>query len=116
MPRIPESEWQWYGNAGHLCVGHRCEFRLTTEVGPYLISTVGEWRLKHTDPEWTVIGAGRLYETMAFRWAERCECGCGKPVTGDQKDFGAYNDRKAAREGHMALCRKWAGIAGRRRK
>ncbi len=39
----PESEWRWFGNAGHLCVADWCRFHLCTQIGPFLVSTVGEY-------------------------------------------------------------------------
>ena len=59
--RIPESEWKWFGNAGHLCVAQWCRFHLCTQIGEYLISTVGQYwpdrtvreiHAKVYDPEW----------------------------------------------------------------
>lgn len=41
--RIQESEWKWFGNAGHLIVGHMCRFHLCTAIGEHMISTVGEY-------------------------------------------------------------------------
>jgi hypothetical protein len=58
---IPKKDWQWFGSAGHLIVGHWCRFHLCTLVGGYLISTVGEyWPERSTreihaevhDPKW----------------------------------------------------------------
>lgn len=40
---IPQQEWKWFGAAAHLCVGHWCRFHLATQVGNYLVSTVGEY-------------------------------------------------------------------------
>lgn len=40
---IPRGEWVWFGNAGHLIVGHMCRFHMCTKVGEYLVSTVGEY-------------------------------------------------------------------------
>ena len=37
------NDWQWFGNAGHLIVSEWCRFHLTTKVGDYLVSTVGEY-------------------------------------------------------------------------
>jgi len=34
---------RWFGNAGHFICGHWCRFHLTTQVGPWLVSTVGEY-------------------------------------------------------------------------
>lgn len=40
---IPKDQWEWFGNNGHLIVGHDCRFHLCTVVGKYLISTVGQY-------------------------------------------------------------------------
>lgn len=40
---IPKSEWKWFGAAGHLIVASDCRFHLTTVIGPYVVSTVGEY-------------------------------------------------------------------------
>lgn len=34
---------KWFGNAGHFICSHWCRFHLTTQVGPWLVSTVGEY-------------------------------------------------------------------------
>ena len=56
-----ETTMRWFGNAGHLIVGHWCRFHLCTEVNGYLVSTVGEyWPERSTreihaevhDPRW----------------------------------------------------------------
>jgi len=40
---IPVEKWRWYGHAGHLIVADWCRFHLCTEIGNYLVSTVGEY-------------------------------------------------------------------------
>jgi len=42
MAKIPQSEWKWFGNAGHFICSRDCQFHLCTQVGKFLISTVGE--------------------------------------------------------------------------
>jgi hypothetical protein len=37
------TDWKWFGHAGHLCVSQWCRYHLCTQVGKYLISTVGEY-------------------------------------------------------------------------
>lgn len=97
---VSRSEWEWFGHNGHLIVGSDCRFHLCTLVGPWIVSTVGEWlpdsgswhiyadRVGGIPPElrgdarrnWFLknvgfieIGAGRKYETMVFPWGgERC--------------------------------------------
>ena len=36
------ASWKWFGNAGHFICSHYCRFHMTTKVGRYLVSTVGE--------------------------------------------------------------------------
>jgi len=59
----PESEWKWFGHAGHLIVAAWCRYHLCTQIGGYLVSTVGEYwperpvREIHAnihDPKWLV--------------------------------------------------------------
>lgn len=39
---MSKSEWKWFGNAGHFICGHDCRFHLCTQVGEWLVSTVGQ--------------------------------------------------------------------------
>lgn len=112
-PLHPRDEWEWFGSAGHLIVGEDCRFHLCTKVGPWLVSTVGEWlpdeisREIHAEVRgvtlkgrgdarradfmrkfgYLEIGSGRKYETMVFRLTdERCtadDCQCGMPLVAD---------------------------------
>lgn len=43
MKRVPESNWEWYGEAGHFICGRDCRFHLCTKIGNYVISTVGKY-------------------------------------------------------------------------
>ena len=122
----PCNKWQWYGHAAHFCCGRWCRFHLATKVGSYLVSTVGEYvHPRHSngsekaEREWLKlnypggdIGFGRKYETMVFRAGKPCaapDCGCGLPTTdGNELDMLGCNTARAARAGHMKLCRKWA--------
>jgi hypothetical protein len=132
---VPESEWLWFGKAGHLIVGNDCRFHLCTLIGKYLISTVGEYLPDSQVREITAaskgvtlegrgdareadfmrkigyeeIGHGRRYETMVFKAGKRCtekECGCGQPeIDGHELAFSGYNTAGAAAMGHMEHCR-----------
>jgi len=93
--------WEWYGSPMHLIVSSECHFHLGTLVGPWVVSTVGEW-LPDSSSSWDIyarsagvtlegrgdarrnqflrdvgyveIGAGRKYETYVFRaTGERCD-------------------------------------------
>jgi hypothetical protein len=135
---IPQSDWKWFGHAGHLCVGPWCRFHLCTEIGPYVVSTVGEYLPMESVREFYAqsrgviltkrgemgeieyiqkvgfedIGFNRKYETMIFRVTGHCnspECGCGLPmIDGDEQDCEGYNTAKDATEGHIRMCLKWA--------
>lgn len=131
------SEWRWFGHPGHLCVAHYCRFHLTTLVGHYLVSTVGEylppplvqdilancrnnplegqgdareddWMRKFGFEE---VGYGRIYETMVFPAGEPCHnrnCNCGLPeILHPEVDMEGYLTPAAATLGHYELCRKW---------
>ena len=139
----PRETWEWFGSPGHLIVAQDCRFHLATRVGPWWISTVGEWLPDSST--WDIysgtrgveiegrgdarradflrkvgfieIGSGRKYETMVFRVdKERCDeegCECeGQPRIAEwgELDSDAYNDARSARDGHMAMCAKWARI------
>ena len=127
--KIPIDQWQWYGSPGHLIVSRWCRFHLLTEVGDWIISTVGEYvHPRHSggsekvENDWLEenwpgeeIGPGRRYETMVFRFKNkhRCECGCGRPIPDSWDDvyMQGANDAKSARANHYALCEKYAGMA-----
>jgi len=124
---IPISEWKWFGSPAHFICAAWCRFHLCTQIGNYLISTVGEYvhpprhgmgsELKES--EWLEgnwpgedIGAGRKYETMVFKAGEPCkrlDCNCGLPkITSDELDFLGYNQAGEATKGHYQLCLKYA--------
>lgn len=42
-PPIDPAAWKWFGVAAHFICGHDCRFHMATQVGPYLVSTVGEY-------------------------------------------------------------------------
>lgn len=135
-----EKRWKWFGNAGHFILGHQCRFHMTTQVGKYLVSTVGqllhdssvreilaksrgivlEGRGDEREADWMNkvgfgdIGYNRKFETMVFRAGKRCAakgCKCGIPsISGSELDADSYNDAGSATKGHMKLCRKYAAL------
>lgn len=125
---IAKDQWEWFGFAGHLCVGQWCRFHLATKIGKYWISTVGmyvhprhgegreqaEQTYLEQHPNGEEIGAGRTYETMVFRVKDGlCDCGCGQPaIDFEEQDSDGYNDAVAARTGHLRMCEKWAAVDG----
>ena len=109
---IPQSEWIWYGNAGHFIGGRDCVFHLTTKVGKYLVSTVGEYYPKRLDkdsddPE--SLTNSCKYETMVFEINGECKCGCGLPNhSGESITAECCNTPKEANEIHLRLCHEVA--------
>lgn len=108
---VPKSLWKWYGAPGHFCGGKDCRFHLTTEIGRFLVSTVGNYWPPSLN-EMTEIGYERYYETMVFRFKGRCEekdCGCGQPIILlADLDMVGYQTGGEACFGHMAMCDKWS--------
>lgn len=124
---IPAADWKWFGQAAHFICGRWCRFHLVTQVGEYLISTVGlyvhprhsggnerqemEWLVKNPNGE--EIGFNRFYETMVFLAGKPCAeegCNCGQPAlaSGESHDFSGYKTAGEATIGHYAMCAKWA--------
>jgi hypothetical protein len=110
---IPKAKWKWFGNAAHYCGSNYCRFHLTTEIGKYVISSVGEYRPFNNNGKMEEIDYDRFYETMVFKVSSHCdmnECGkCMLPIIdGNELDVSAYNTAGDAAKGHMAMCNKWA--------
>ena len=40
---MKKQNWIWMPHPAHLCVSHMCRFHLSTYVGKYIVSTVGEY-------------------------------------------------------------------------
>ena len=90
MNQIEQSRWQWFGNAGHLIVGQSCRFHLCTQVGDYLVSTVGEYwpergsREVHAqvhDPKWLIKNQDLKGDYFDHAYMSRFgyeEVGCGR--------------------------------------
>jgi hypothetical protein len=114
---IPLKKWVWYGHAGHLCVADRCRFHLCTEVGQYVISTVGDYYL---DGKRETIGAGdeSFFETYVFNiiGTTRCRealCLCNMP----EVDLSAVEGKRTATAGeatntHVEMCEKYSRKKG----
>lgn len=131
------TEWRWFGHVGHLCVGAWCRFHLTTHVGAYLVSTLGEYvpdapireilaqcrniELEGVGDErlnswmrqagFEELGMDRIYESMVFPAGKPCHsrnCGCGLPeILFPDVEMAGYLTPAAATLGHYELCHKW---------
>ena len=123
---IAQSEWKWFGDVGHFICGQWCRFHLTTQVGEYLVSTIGRYvhprhgkGSEQDEQEWLnnnlngeEIGYGRYYETMVFHAGKPCDvegCNCGLPaLDGQELASNGYNTAVDAATGHMAMCLDFA--------
>lgn len=132
---MKKENWVWMPHPAHLIVARDCKFFLSTYVGGYIVSTVGEYfpdegvreifansrgiTLKGMGDErradymekigYEEIGLDRKYETMVFK-ATHSKHGCCPWVieSGMELDMLGYNDPTEAAAGHMKLCRKWS--------
>jgi hypothetical protein len=100
----PDLEPIHIGHAGHFVGSNYCRFHLHTHVGPYCVSTVGDyWPRSATEQE--PIGYQRTYETMVWTILSSGE------TSMEHIGFAAYNTPEDANEGHAQMVRRWLDIA-----
>jgi hypothetical protein len=133
-----KADWIWMPHPAHFIGGRDCQFHLSTLVGDYIVSTVGEYHpdkevraihakvsgvvIEGRGDEWDYnffkrfgymdIGRDRKYETMVFRAKpseERC-CPFAIDLDGGETDFAGYNSAEDATKGHNELCVKWSTV------
>lgn len=92
------------GTPGHFICAERCLFRRHTHVGPWCVSTVGDYRVSFDHGKPTEIGVDRLYETMVFRSDPEHH------HDGDDLDFAPANDEEMAERNHEEMVAKWAEL------
>jgi len=84
---------------------------MCTEVGEYMISTIGEYYPNSSPDKMKPIGVGskNFYETYVFTLdGTRCGCGCGLPGYNlSEIDGIRYETPKEANEGHMKMIEKY---------
>lgn len=101
--------WEWFGHALHFSGGSRCRFHLGTKVGPWIVSTIGDYfPSPKREPLNAPIGDEKplFYETMVFPVMGVLDCGCPDHL-GQEADWRRYATAQEATAGHMELCRKW---------
>lgn len=110
MP-VPHSEWKWYGYPCHLIVGSKCVYHLGTRIGPFLVSTVGDYRPDRTNAKET-IGAGSkdFFETFVFRCLGEDEDGNPTVQSWGAIDGERYATSLEAERGHYRFCEKYANL------
>lgn len=122
---ITQDKWKWFGTAGHLTVSAWCRFHLCTEVGKYMVSTVGEhWperdvREIHasiTDPKWHEENnylRGDRYDAAYMERFGYKEIGLDAKYETYVFEIGAHCDAKGCACG-LPRPKDWMGIDGQR--
>lgn len=137
MKRITKDKWIWMPHAAHFVFGTECKFHLSTKVGKYIISTIGEWLPDYQAREIrahikgiTLTGEGehRLadymnkigyeelhfggykYETMVFPAKKHNGDTCcpWRAVILKDIDKNLYKTREEAFKGHYKMCDKYS--------
>jgi hypothetical protein len=81
---------------------------MTTKIGKFIISTVGEYYPNGPQTKMEIVGLDRFYETFVFEFNNWCECGCKTPeIDPAELDSLAANTREDARRNHIELCLKY---------
>ena len=115
-------EWIWIGYPGHFICADNCRFRLCTQVGNVLVSTVGDLHYGKSDERKT-LGANEdsFFETYIFAviGGGVCKdptCLCGMPdVNFSEIEGHRTATAQAATAMHMKMCNKYANIRSKKR-
>jgi len=77
---ISQKDWKWFGTAGHFICAHHCRYHLCTQVGKYLVSTVGQYwpergsreiHAKVHDPGWLQVNQHLLGDYFDHAYMKR---------------------------------------------
>lgn len=104
--------WEWFGHALHFCGSSRCKFHLGTKVGPWVVSTIGDYfPSPMREPLNSPVGDEKplFYETVVFPVTGALGCGC-PDHHGQEVDGRRYATAQEATAGHMGMCRKWESV------
>lgn len=107
---VPPEDWKWYGQPGHYILADDCIFHLNTQVGKWLVSTVGDLHRRNGPPvretkgprHCEEVAMGRFYETMIFLGED------GQQVGTQEGDAIGYDTSPEATAGHYKACQDWA--------
>ncbi len=113
MARIPESEWVWYGYAGHFINSKACVYHLSTRIGSFLISTLGDYRPRDNDKYQMVEMTGvpdSFFETMVFRCKGEDDDGNPYLINLNAIEAEHYPKSLLAEKGHRRICEKYASL------
>ena len=111
---MKKNKWIWMPHPAHFICASDCKFFLSTYVGKYIVSTVGEYYpdSKVRDilglVEYGEVGSGRKYETMVFSAIKSGNKCCPYKIEPlSEIDSAGYNSAGEATAGHYRLCKKW---------
>lgn len=107
---IDESKWKWLGYPEHFCCASKCKFRLATEIGDVVVSTIGDMHNDWYDKERIKVGTS-YFETMVFELSDKYYSDDSEtriPMYANEYDVAYYSDALSARNGHREMCIKWA--------
>jgi hypothetical protein len=110
--KIPQSEWKWFGLPAHFHSADECQFHLATQIGKFLISSVGDrYRNGKRIPL-----SSHYFETYVFVvkkeiFCNKPECNCGMPDF-DTMEIYSRNAYIAgdAQKNHMEACKTFASM------
>jgi len=111
---VSQTDWKWYGFAGHHICGARCQFHLSTSIGgKFLVSTVGRFI---PDPlrapgKLETVGHIRDFETMVFEMDGDDENGDPNITNWGALETEGYNDSLQAERNHHVVCEKYSKAA-----
>lgn len=108
-----QSDWKWFGHAGHFICAAQCRFHLCTQVGDKLISTIGDY-YDHKNTRQT-IGSGPTdyFETFVFQVTgpsscTQVECQCNMPQVNWLELEGIRHETAGnAMRAHVSYCAQY---------
>lgn len=118
---MDKSKWIWMPHPAHYILRWRCQFRLATYVGGYIVSTVGEQvpgDTKVKDTSTAIFSVDfesftkddEFYESMVFETIKTDnDCCPYKMKAGSELEIKYYKTSSEAVAGHNELCEKWSG-------
>lgn len=104
------SKWKWYGYAGHFIGGKSCAYHLSTRVGHFLVSTVGDYYPRSKNGERETFGSSpdSWFETFVFKCLGEDKNGDPIIASLSEVDSERYVKSIDAERGHYAYCKKYA--------
>lgn len=101
---ILREEWKWFGMPLHFICSDDCRWHKATQIGEYIVSSVGDMKSPLSPKRGYEIGHNRSYETMVFK-VDGTKEGCACPnFTGSELFCEGSNDHTEADAIHDKIC------------